>query len=211
MLSNTIVINMNIVLHFFIYYLPQTKIIQLITLLRWVLRTLRIAFVIRWESTICYDSFGNRCWHTIPHRITTILAGRLSLCCSCPLNEPHLCATGAAWHDGGMSKRHDTQERWRRILQEHRASGLSVTQFCRRAGVPQSSFFAWQRKLRNAVTFTEVKLSPTAATISDGIELRLPGRRGVVVRPGFDRQTLLDVLHLLEADASTGARRETGL
>jgi len=64
----------------------------------------------------------------------------------------------------------------------------------------------------NAATFAEVKLGPVAAaTKSGGIELRLPGRRCVVVRPGFDRQTLLDVLHLLETDASTGTGREAGI
>jgi hypothetical protein len=53
------------------------------------------------------------------------------------------------------------------------------------------------------------------------MELRLPGRRCVVVRPGFDRQTLLELLHLLEAssadqrpragDAFALATREAGV
>ena len=43
---------------------------------------------------------------------------------------------------------------------------------------------------------------------ADGIELRLPGERSVVVGPGFDRRTLLDLLHVLEAGAYQ--RRRTG-
>jgi len=95
---------------------------------------------------------------------------------------------------------------------------LPVLAFCRRAGVPQSSFFAWRRKLGDQVTFAEVKLSPVTgsraggitARETSGIELRLPGGRCVVVRPGFDRQTLLDLLHTLETISSDLATRETG-
>ncbi len=38
-----------------------------------------------------------------------------------------------------------------------------------------------------------------ATTHAGEIELRLPGRRSIAVRPGFDRRTLLDVLEVLEA------------
>jgi hypothetical protein len=92
-------------------------------------------------------------------------------------------------------------DRWRSIIQQQRASGLSALAFCRQAGVQQSSFFAWRKKLRGEATFTEVKVSsPTTAKL-DGIELRLPGGRCVVVRSGFDRQTLIELLAALEAGA----------
>lgn len=90
-------------------------------------------------------------------------------------------------------------ERWREIIWEQLGSGLSVVAFCRRARVPQSSFFAWRRKLRDAVTFAEVHVPPEPACDPRGIELHLPGGRCVVVRAGFDRQTLLDLLATLEA------------
>ncbi len=108
-----------------------------------------------------------------------------------------------------MSARQDTASQWRRIIQQQENSGLPVTAFCRRAGVPQSSFFAWRRKLRVEATFAEVKLSAEPVAQVDGLELHLPGRRCVVVRPGFDRQTLLDLLHVLEAHPSDPAARET--
>ena len=101
----------------------------------------------------------------------------------------------------GMRKTRFSIEQWRGIMQEQQASGLSVAAFCRRAHVPQASFFAWRRRLRDAVTFAEVKVPATPVAEADGIELRLPGRRYVVLRPGFDRQTLLDLLATLEAGA----------
>jgi transposase-like protein len=95
-----------------------------------------------------------------------------------------------------------------------------VAAFCRRAGVSQPSFYAWRRKLRGETTFAEVKLSAEPVAETGGIELRLPGRRCVVVRPGFDRQTLVELLHVLEAssvdlgirqaDATAVARRRAG-
>jgi hypothetical protein len=55
--------------------------------------------------------------------------------------------------------------------------------------------------LRDAVSFAEVKIAPEPADELSGIELRLAGQRCVVVRPGFDRQTLLDLLAVLEGEA----------
>ena len=80
--------------------------------------------------------------------------------------------------------------------------------FCRRAGVSQPSFYAWRQKLRGEVTFAEVKVSREPAMEAGGIELRLPGGRCVVVWPGFDRQTLLDLLGALETSSPGGVTRE---
>ena len=83
-----------------------------------------------------------------------------------------------------------------------------MTVFCRRTGAPQSSFFAWRRKLQAEVTFTEVKVPRETLVETGAIELRLPDRRCVVIRPGFDRQTLLELLHALEASSSDSATLE---
>jgi transposase-like protein len=86
-----------------------------------------------------------------------------------------------------------------------------VAAFCRRAGVSQPSFYAWRRKLQDEVTFAEVKLPREAVAETGGIELRLPGRRCVVVRAGFDRQALLELLQVLEGGSSAPATREVGV
>jgi hypothetical protein len=101
-----------------------------------------------------------------------------------------------------MSTRSEKRDRWRKIIGQQQASGLSALAFCRRAGVPQSTFFAWRQRLRDEVTFTEVKLPSITRRESSGIELRLPGGGCIAVQPGFDRQTLLDLVHLLEAGSS---------
>ena len=69
-----------------------------------------------------------------------------------------------------MSTRIAASDRWRKIIQQHRHSGLAVTVFCRRTGVPQSSFFAWRRKLQAEVTYAEVKLPRERIVDADGIE-----------------------------------------
>ena len=51
------------------------------------------------------------------------------------------------------------------------------------------------------MTFAEVKLVPPAALEASGVELHLPAGRRIVVRPGFDRQTLLELLAALEVGA----------
>ena len=98
-----------------------------------------------------------------------------------------------------MSAREVTADHWRRVVQQQQNSGLPVTAFCRRAGVPQSSFFAWRRRLRDEATFAEVRLSGESVAQVGGIELHLPGERRIVVRPGFDRRTLLELLAALES------------
>jgi len=97
-----------------------------------------------------------------------------------------------------MSKRGDSAVRWREIVWGHADSGLSVAAYCRRARVPQSSFYAWRRRLRGATTFAEVRAAPAAPCNAGVLEVRLPGGRCIVVRPGFDRQTLRDLVATLE-------------
>ena len=99
--------------------------------------------------------------------------------------------------------------RWRKLVEQQRASGLSVSVFSRQHGIAASSLFAWRRRLaRGAEVFTPVKVvgGSKLHSASEGgdaaIELRLPGRRRLMVRRGFDRQLLLDLLGALEAKPS---------
>src|SRR5271166_3669858 len=40
----------------------------------------------------------------------------------------------------------DLERLWRQRLLRHSTSGLSITEFCSRAGVPCSSFYYWKRR-----------------------------------------------------------------
>ena len=39
-------------------------------------------------------------------------------------------------------------DQWRQRIKRHRASGLSIAEFCRRENVPRQGFHVWKRKLR---------------------------------------------------------------
>lgn len=137
----------------------------------------------------------------------------------------------------GMSKRSDAVARWREILRRQGESGLSVAAFCRRSRISQPSFYVWRRRLHEAATLTEVRASGTFAEVcvspessrvggssqsrlpqqggardlphQDGVlELVLLGGRRIVVRPGFDRATLLALIDAAEDDAWTYSTQE---
>ena len=41
----------------------------------------------------------------------------------------------------------ELERRWRQRLLRHFTSGLSISEFCSRAGVPESAFYYWKRRL----------------------------------------------------------------
>ena len=150
-------------------------------------------------------------------------------------NEPHLPLGRIAEDDGGMnqntsavveseqkSPKEDAASRWRKLIDQQRESGLSVSVYCRERGISAASLFAWRRRLRpasgfpGAEMFKPVKLlteskrrsaddAEPVAIESPGvsfIELCLPGERRLIVRRGFDRGLLLDLLDALEPKSS---------
>jgi hypothetical protein len=121
-----------------------------------------------------------------------------------------------------MSTKNTAARRWRKIIREQQASGLSVAEYCRQAGVSAWSLYCWRRRLRverrTAAKFVEVKVTRGNAEASaegrspepSGVELHLPGLRCVMVRPGFDKQTLLALLQVLESNPVSPATEEVG-
>jgi transposase-like protein len=99
--------------------------------------------------------------------------------------------------------------RWRRIVQEQHASGLSVAAFCRRRGLALPSFYAWRRRLREGArptpaaaagpAFVELQLAPAPPAPPAMLELLLSAHRRVLVRPGFDPDLLRQLVAALEA------------
>lgn len=117
----------------------------------------------------------------------------------------------AAQTDQTQLKKKDASTRWRKLLEDQRASGLPISAFCRERGIAASSLFAWRRRLADGASmFKPVKMVVTPGpTVRGGgagdgggdaaIELYLPGERRLIVRRGFDRQLLLDVIHAMES------------
>ena len=105
----------------------------------------------------------------------------------------------------------DASARWRKLIEQQRESGLPVSAYCRRRGVSAASFFAWRRRLvgaAGAAEFKPVKVvseagrvrgAKSAARVDSVIELRLAGKRRVMVRRGFDRDLLIELIGALEA------------
>lgn len=127
-------------------------------------------------------------------------------------------------------KGRDTQRerRWRRIIREHRRSGVGVREFCRRGKLTETAFYFWRRELERrqvedstwraeqeqrrqptrrarqrqaaeAPAFVAVRVEEHSAIAGGGqIEIELPGGRRVHVAAPVDRQALTDVLAVLE-------------
>ena len=75
-------------------------------------------------------------------------------------------------------------QNWAMVIQECSDSGLSNREFCRQRGIPEKSFYYWQRKLRQQIVESAapqlVPLEPVAAPEDllhiqyRGAELKLP-------------------------------------
>jgi hypothetical protein len=122
--------------------------------------------------------------------------------------------------DKGPRRNLEKQRFWQRAVAQWRRSGQSVRDYCRGKALSEPSFYAWRRELglrrvssprtrrqaadRGPASFLPVRVvaaasaSPTAAD-AGGVEIVLDQRRTLRVRAGFDRQTLAEVLSVLEA------------
>lgn len=110
------------------------------------------------------------------------------------------------------------EQRWRRLLGEWRAGGLSVRQFCRRRQLSEPLFYAWRRELAKrdreasrrtrraphrvsgAPAFLPVQVvssTPHEPRLNGALEVQLPTNVLLRIPAGFDRQTLTDVLRAL--------------
>jgi hypothetical protein len=129
------------------------------------------------------------------------------------MNQP---TAPAGQTDQLQPKKTDAAARWRKLLEDQRASGLPVVAFCRERGIAASSLFAWRRRLlRGQEIFKSVALAaePSRRSTDKGsvngsaselaettcLELCLPSQRRLIVRRGFDRQLLAEVIGVLEA------------
>jgi hypothetical protein len=96
---------------------------------------------------------------------------------------------------------------WRRLLEQHDKSHLSVRAFCELHGLSEASLYAWRRTLAERdfarMQFVPVHLipesKPTATDDATGaLELVLGAGRLLRIGSGFDGPTLARLLALLE-------------
>jgi transposase-like protein len=113
-----------------------------------------------------------------------------------------------------MAHKFSKEQFWRRTLADWQASGLSVRQYCHRHDLSEPSFYCWRRQLKLRDATGDQRRSPRSGTpdaqplflpivVSDaaaaaGLEVVLANARLIRVRPGFDRDTLAQLLRVLE-------------
>jgi hypothetical protein len=96
---------------------------------------------------------------------------------------------------------------WRQALARWQRSGLSVSEFCAGEELTTWCFYWWRRKLArrdqhpDSFLPVEVAGSSLSLAVRAGIEIVLADSRRLLVQPGFDPQTLRQVLDVLEEPA----------
>ena len=74
----------------------------------------------------------------------------------------------------------EKEDFWGFVLSEHAQSGLSISEFCRREGVSQASFYQWRKRLAVSTamtTSTQTSEIPTAITSFIPVEVVAPASR----------------------------------
>ena len=92
-------------------------------------------------------------------------------------------------------------QQWEMVVQDCAASGLSNREFCRQRGIPEKSFYYWQRKLRQQIVESAapqlVPLEPVTESEDllqiqyRGAELKLPA--------GVDMDAVASLLRSLQS------------
>jgi len=98
--------------------------------------------------------------------------------------------------------------KWRGLVSEQEESGQSVAAFCRARELPESQFYYWKRRLREAATepFVEVQVAKpplrqrdSRSALASTIEVRLSNGRSLLVAPSFDASHLRALLAVVES------------
>ena len=96
------------------------------------------------------------------------------------------------------------QRRWRRWIDQWRASGLSVQAFCTRHDLAPARSYHWRRVLERRaaeqpVAFVPVQVAADAVPAqASALEVILTDGRAVRIAPDFDAATLRRLLAVLE-------------
>ena len=102
---------------------------------------------------------------------------------------------------------------WRDHMARWRASGESIVGYCRAQGISESAFYFWKRKFKRrdaqqgaldqGPAFAEVRVTAAPAA---SLEVVCDTPRRILVHPGFDAETLSQVVAVLERGDALEAR-----
>lgn len=92
---------------------------------------------------------------------------------------------------------------WGGMIQEQKASGLSISAFCRKRNVSAASFFGWRRKLtqrdqdETAAKFVPLRFDAPSMATRPGCEVVLPDGCRIIVPGQCDASWLREILKAL--------------
>ena len=92
-------------------------------------------------------------------------------------------------------------QQWEMVVQECAASGLSNREFCRQRGIPEKSFYYWQRKLRQHIVESAapqlVPLEPVTES-EDLLQIQYRGAE-LILPAGVDMDAVAAILRSLQS------------
>ena len=100
----------------------------------------------------------------------------------------------------GKSER---EQFWQGVIEEQKASGLSISAFCRKRDVSGASFFSWRRKLtqrdqdETAAKFVPLRFDAPSMATRPGCEVVLPDGYRIIVPGQCDANWLREILDAL--------------
>jgi transposase len=107
----------------------------------------------------------------------------------------------------------DKERFWRQQVRSWQRSGLTICEFCRRNHLAEHNFHAWRRELAwrdretngqegHPATFIPLVVKAEPPRAEAAIEIVLANGRNIRVRPGFEAETLTQVVAVLEGSKS---------
>ena len=92
-------------------------------------------------------------------------------------------------------------QQWEMVVQECASSGLSNREFCRQRGIPEKSFYYWQRKLRQQIVESaSPQLVPLDPVTEPEVLLQIQYRGAELKLPaGVDMDAVAAILRSLQS------------
>ena len=99
------------------------------------------------------------------------------------------------------SRKSRATEKWQKLIERHRASGMSVRSYCRKKGVLDSGFYVWRKRLAGKAggdlkDFIKIN-APASVRMNNVVQIRTPGGYCLDVPVGTGGDFLKEVLSVL--------------